>query len=45
MQVLPPAKGAWQLKTMYAVLRLPKKQRRGILTSLSNIKTTAERQA
>jgi uncharacterized protein YndB with AHSA1/START domain len=42
MQVLPPAKGAWQLKTMYAVLRLPKKQRRGILTSLTNIKTTAE---
>jgi hypothetical protein len=30
---------------MYAVLRLPKKQRQGILTSLANIKTTAEHQA
>jgi hypothetical protein len=30
---------------MYAVLRLPAKQRRGILTSLTNIKTTAEHHA
>jgi uncharacterized protein YndB with AHSA1/START domain len=42
MEVLPPAKGAWTLKTMYAVLRLPAKQRRGIRTTLANIKSTAE---
>ncbi|TDO69220.1 carbon monoxide dehydrogenase subunit G [Kribbella sp. VKM Ac-2571] len=42
MEVLPPAKGAWPMKAMYAVLRLPAKQRRGILTTLANIKSTAE---
>ncbi|TDW94702.1 carbon monoxide dehydrogenase subunit G [Kribbella pratensis] len=42
MEVLPPAKGAWTVKAMYAVLRLPAKQRRGIRTTLANIKTTAE---
>jgi uncharacterized protein YndB with AHSA1/START domain len=42
MQVLPAQKGAWVQKTMNAVLRLPKQQRRGIITSLTNIKTTAE---
>ena len=45
MRVLPPAKGAWQLKAMYAVLRLPRRQREGILTSLGNIKRAAETQA
>jgi uncharacterized protein YndB with AHSA1/START domain len=42
MRVLPPEKGAWMLKTMYAVLRLPTQQRRGIRTSLANIKAAAE---
>jgi uncharacterized protein YndB with AHSA1/START domain len=42
MQVLPPAKGAAALKAMYAVIRLPGKQRQGILTSLSAIKRAAE---
>lgn len=44
MQILPPAKGAWMLKTMYAVLRLPRQQRRCVLTSLNNIKSVAEHQ-
>jgi len=43
MQVLPPEKGAWMVKAMYAVLRLPTQQRRGIQTSLANIKTAAEK--
>lgn len=42
MQVLPPEKGAWVVKSMYAVLRLPIQQRRGIHTSLANIKAAAE---
>jgi uncharacterized protein YndB with AHSA1/START domain len=42
MQVLQPAKGALPLKIMYAVLRLPKKQREGVLTTLANIKAAAE---
>jgi uncharacterized protein YndB with AHSA1/START domain len=42
MQVMPPEKGAWVLKAMYAVLRLPSQQRRGIHTSLTNIKAAAE---
>jgi uncharacterized protein YndB with AHSA1/START domain len=42
MQVLPPEKGARTLKAMYAVLRLPHQQARGIHTSLTNIKTAAE---
>ena len=41
-QVMPPEKGAWVLKTMYAVLRLPPKQRRVLHTSLVNIKAAAE---
>ncbi len=42
MQVLPAAKGAWVQKTMNVVLRLPTQQRRGIHTTLTNIKSTAE---
>jgi uncharacterized protein YndB with AHSA1/START domain len=42
MRVLPPAKGAWQLKTMYAVLRLPRRQLAGIRTTLANITMAAE---
>lgn len=44
MQVLPPEKGATSLKLMYAVLRLPKKQRAGILTTLNAIKAAAEKE-
>jgi uncharacterized protein YndB with AHSA1/START domain len=44
MQVLPPQKGAAQLKAMYAVFRLPTKQRRGVHTTLQNIKSWAEAQ-
>ena len=42
MEVLEPAKGALPLKAMYAVLRLPTKQREGVRTTLANIKTAAE---
>ncbi len=42
MQVLPPQKGATSIKVMYAVLSLPKKQRAGIVTTLSAIKAAAE---
>jgi uncharacterized protein YndB with AHSA1/START domain len=42
MQVLEPAKGVLPLKIMYAVFRLPAKQRAGVLTTLANIKRVAE---
>jgi hypothetical protein len=42
MQVLPAAKGAWVQKTMNVIFRLPTQQRRGIHTTLTNIKSTAE---
>ena len=42
MQVLPPERGAWPMKAMYKVLRLPDKQRAGVLTTLGNIKAAAE---
>jgi uncharacterized protein YndB with AHSA1/START domain len=42
MQVLPPERGAASLKAMYAVFRLPTKQRQGIRTSLENIKQACE---
>jgi uncharacterized protein YndB with AHSA1/START domain len=42
MQVLPPQRGAWPMKAMYAVMRLPDKQRAGVLTTLRNIKAAAE---
>ena len=42
MQVIPPEKGAMGMKVMYAVLGLPKKQRLGVLTTLSAIKAAAE---
>jgi uncharacterized protein YndB with AHSA1/START domain len=42
MQVLPPERGAGRLKLMYAVFRLPSKQRQGVATTLSNIKKAAE---
>lgn len=45
MKVLEPRKGAGQLKLMYAVVGLPKKQRAGGLTTLANIKAAAERGA
>ena len=45
MTVLEPRKGAGVLKMMYAVFGLPKKQRAGGLTTLTNIKTAAEREA
>jgi uncharacterized protein YndB with AHSA1/START domain len=44
MRVLEPRKGAGVLKAMYAVFGLPKKQRAGGLTTLNNIKTSAERE-
>lgn len=43
MTVLEPKKGARALKTMYKVLRLPKRQREGGLTTLQNIKAAAEK--
>jgi uncharacterized protein YndB with AHSA1/START domain len=43
MKVLEPRKGARALKLMYAVFRLPNKQRAGGLTTLTNIKAAAER--
>jgi uncharacterized protein YndB with AHSA1/START domain len=43
MQVLLPAKGAGMLKLMYAVFRLPKKQREGARTTLTNVKNAAEK--
>lgn len=43
MEVLEPQKGAGTLKAMYKVLRLPRKQREGGLTTLANIKAAAER--
>ena len=42
MQVLEPRKGVLPLKVMYAVFRLPRKQREGVLTTLANIKAAAE---
>ena len=42
MQVLEPQKGATQLKIMYKVFSLPKRQRQGILTTLAAIKNAAE---
>jgi uncharacterized protein YndB with AHSA1/START domain len=42
MEVLEPKRGAGMLKLTYAVLRLPSKQRGGVLTTLANIKTQAE---
>jgi hypothetical protein len=42
MDVLEPKKGAVPLKLLYAVLRLPAKQRRGVRTTLANIKAAAE---
>jgi uncharacterized protein YndB with AHSA1/START domain len=42
MRVLPPERGAWPMKAMYKLLRLPDKQRAGVLTTLRNIKATAE---
>ena len=42
MNALEPRKGAGALKLMYAVFGLPKKQRAGGLTTLSNIKAAAE---
>jgi hypothetical protein len=44
MKVLEPRKGAGALKLMYAVFGLPKKQRAGGLTTLTNIKAAAERE-
>lgn len=44
MKVLEPRKGAGPLKLMYAVLGLPNKQRTGGRTTLTNIKTAAERE-
>ena len=44
MRVLEPRKGAGTLRLMYAVLGLPKKQRAGGLTTLTNIKAAAERE-
>lgn len=44
MRVLEPRKGAGALKLMYAVFGLPKKQRAGGLTTLTNIKAAAERE-
>lgn len=43
MQVTEPRKGAGSLRLFYKVCHLPKKQRRGILTSLCSIKAEAER--
>ena len=43
IQVIEPRKGAGSLRLFYKVCRLPKKQRRGILTSLCSIKAEAER--
>jgi hypothetical protein len=45
MTVLEPKKGAWMLKSVYAVMSLPKKQREGGLTTLNNIKVAAETEA
>ena len=42
MDVLEPKKGAVPLKLLYAVLRLPAKQRRGVRTTLANIRAAAE---
>jgi hypothetical protein len=44
MKVLEPCKGAGALRLMYAVFGLPKKQRAGGLTTLTNIKAAAERE-
>ena len=43
MQVLPPERGATPLKIMYKVMNMPKRQRAGMRTSLTNIKAAAER--
>ncbi|HET8583952.1 MAG TPA: SRPBCC family protein [Jatrophihabitans sp.] len=45
MNVLEPRKGAGMLKMMYTVFGLRNKQRAAGLTTLQNIKTTAEREA
>jgi hypothetical protein len=42
MRVLEPRKGALALKAMYKVLSLPRKQRQGGITTLTNIKAAAE---
>jgi uncharacterized protein YndB with AHSA1/START domain len=42
MTVLEPKKGAAMLKGMYKVLSLPRKQREGGITTLTNIKAAAE---
>jgi hypothetical protein len=42
MDVLEPRRGAISLKLAYALLRLPARQRRGVLTTLANIKRAAE---
>jgi uncharacterized protein YndB with AHSA1/START domain len=42
MTVLEPKKGASLLKAMYKVLSLPRKQRQGGITTLTNIKAAAE---
>jgi uncharacterized protein YndB with AHSA1/START domain len=42
MRVLEPRKGALFLKTMYAVLSLPRKQREGGIATLANVKAVAE---
>jgi uncharacterized protein YndB with AHSA1/START domain len=43
MDVIEPMKGGRALRTMYAVLRLPEKQRAGVKTTLENVKLEAER--
>jgi hypothetical protein len=42
MRVLEPRKGAVVMKAMYKVLSLPSKQRRGGITTLTNVKAAAE---
>lgn len=42
MDVLEPRRGAISLKLAYALLLLPASQRRGVLTTLANIKRAAE---
>lgn len=42
MTVFEPRKGAFTLKALYALLRLPAKQRQGGLTTLRNVKAAAE---